>query len=165
MDLGELLLCAVTFDVDGVAKVLVALCDSRIDSKEAAEVDLAVGLDREAFEGDSAYRALRNISNRHAGIECCDQMVLRIGKTVRSAELAEVAEELGAAVDVETRALIGNPAEAIAAFTKKERVDLAILTLRRGKGVLGSRPGSMTYELLTVVATPVLAIPGTPPDG
>jgi nucleotide-binding universal stress UspA family protein len=42
-----------------------------------------------------------------------------------AAELARVAEALGAGVDVETRVLIGNPAEALAAFTKKERVDLA----------------------------------------
>jgi nucleotide-binding universal stress UspA family protein len=81
-----------------------------------------------------------------------------------AAKLARVAEALGPAVDVETRVLIGNPAEAIAAFTKKERVDLAILTLRRGKGILGSRPGSMTYQLLTLGSTPVLSIPGRPSE-
>ena len=80
------------------------------------------------------------------------------------AKLTRVAETLGTGIHVETRVLVGNPAEAIASFAKR-RVDLVILTLRRGKGVLGSRPGSLTYELLSVAATPVLGIPGTPLEG
>jgi nucleotide-binding universal stress UspA family protein len=79
------------------------------------------------------------------------------------ADLTRVAEDLGTGTRVETRVLVGDPAEAIASFTKR-RFDLVILTLRRGKGVLGSRPGSITYELLGLAATPVLAIPGTPSE-
>jgi nucleotide-binding universal stress UspA family protein len=80
------------------------------------------------------------------------------------AELTRVAEALGTEARVETRVLVGNPAEGIASFAKRG-FDLVILTLRRGKGVLGSRPGSITYELLSLTATPVLAIPGTPSEG
>jgi nucleotide-binding universal stress UspA family protein len=80
------------------------------------------------------------------------------------AKLTRVAEVLGTSIHVETHVLVGNPAEAIRSFARR-RIDLVILTLRRGKGVLGSRPGSLTYELLTVTATPVLAIPGTPLEG
>src|SRR6266699_3513093 len=88
VDLCELLFCAVTLDADGVAEVLVALRHGRIDPEEAAEIDLAIGLDRQAFEGDSAHRALRHVSDCHAGVERRDQMFLRIGETVRSAEFA-----------------------------------------------------------------------------
>jgi nucleotide-binding universal stress UspA family protein len=94
-------------------------------------------------------------------------MRLRGGRDARrieeaAAELARVAEALE--TDAETRVLVGNPAVATASFAKR-RFDLVILTLRRGKGVLGSRPGSLTYELLTAAATPVLAIPGAPSEG
>lgn len=71
--------------------------------------------------------------------------------------LKRVARGLGAGV--ETKVLVGNPAEEIASYAKR-RFDLVILTLRRGKGLLGSRPGSITYELLTLASTPVLGIPG-----
>jgi nucleotide-binding universal stress UspA family protein len=76
-------------------------------------------------------------------------------------KLTRVAAALGAGTHVETHVLVGNPAEAIGYFARR-RVDLVILTLRRGPGVLGSRPGSLTYELLTVTSTPVLAIPARP---
>src|SRR4029077_18749579 len=88
MDLSELLFGAVALDAHGVAEILVALRHSRIDPKEAAEVDLAVGLDREAFEGDPAHRPLRHVSDRHAGVERSDQMLLRISETVRTSEFA-----------------------------------------------------------------------------
>jgi len=77
------------------------------------------------------------------------------------AELLRVAKALGTGTDIETQVLVGSPAEAIASFAKR-RFDLIILTLRRGKDLLGSRPGTLTYELLTLAATPVLAIPGAP---
>jgi hypothetical protein len=56
VDLGELFFCAVTLDADGVAEIPVALQHGRIDSKEAAEIELAIGLDRQAFEGRSFRR-------------------------------------------------------------------------------------------------------------
>jgi nucleotide-binding universal stress UspA family protein len=92
----------------------------------------------------------------------------RGGDTIRiraaELELRRVAEALAMGADVEVRVLVGNPAAAIASFAKR-RFDLVILTMRRGKGVLGSRPGSITYELLSLAATPVLAIPSTPSNG
>src|SRR6476660_5651823 len=88
VDFGELLLGAATLDADGVAQVLVARRHGRIDPEKAAEIDLTAGLDRQAFEGDPAHRTLRHVSHRHAGIERRDQMLLRIGETVRSTEFA-----------------------------------------------------------------------------
>lgn len=82
-----------------------------------------------------------------------------------TAALARVAEALGTGTAVETRVLVGHPADTIASLARKLRLGLVILTLRRGRGVLGSRPGSLTYELLSVAATPVLAIPGTSSPG
>src|ERR1700693_3024682 len=63
VDLGELLFCAVTLDANRIAEVLVTRRHGRIDPEEATKIDLAVGLDRQAFEGDSAHRALRHISH------------------------------------------------------------------------------------------------------
>jgi len=77
------------------------------------------------------------------------------------AELARLAAGLGTTAPVETHVFVGNRAEAIAAFAK-ERYDLVIVPLRRGRGSLRSRPGSITYELLTLAATPVLAMPSGP---
>jgi nucleotide-binding universal stress UspA family protein len=99
------------------------------------------------------------------GIQRPPWMTLRRGRDATlteaaDAELRRVAKALGTETDIETQVLVGSPAEAIASFVKR-RFDLVILTLRRGKD-LGSRPGSLTYELLTLAATPVLAIPGTP---
>lgn len=82
VDFGELLLGAATLDADGVVQILVALRHRRIDPEKAAEIDLTVGLDCQALEGDSAHRALRRVSDRHTGIERRNQMLLRIGETV-----------------------------------------------------------------------------------
>src|SRR5438067_1362499 len=86
MDFGELLFCAVTLDANCVAQVLVARRHGRIDSEEAAEIDFAVGVDCQAFEGDSAHRALRHVTHHHAGVERCNQMFLRISETVRTSQ-------------------------------------------------------------------------------
>src|SRR4051812_22000366 len=61
VDLGELLLGAAALDPDDVAQVLVARRHGGIDSEEAAEIKLAIGLDLQAFEGDPAHRALRYV--------------------------------------------------------------------------------------------------------
>jgi nucleotide-binding universal stress UspA family protein len=89
---------------------------------------------------------------------------------VSEPELARVAQALEAAHGIEVRVLVGNPAAAIAVFAKRH-VRLVVLTLRRGRGRLGSRPGTITYELSSMATTPVLAIPptssiaGTRPEG
>jgi hypothetical protein len=41
------------------AEVFVARRHCGIDSEEAAEIDLTIGFDLKAFEGDSAHRTLR----------------------------------------------------------------------------------------------------------
>src|SRR6266446_345232 len=88
VDRGELLLGAAALDADDIAQILVARRHGGIDSEEAAEVDLTIGLDLQAFEGDSAHRALRYVPHRHAGVERREQMLLRIGEPVRSAQFA-----------------------------------------------------------------------------
>ena len=88
MDLGELLLGAVTLDADGVAQALVARRHGGIDAEEAAQVDLAFGLDLQAFEGDPAHGALRHIAHRHAGVERREQVFLRVGEAVAAAQFA-----------------------------------------------------------------------------
>jgi nucleotide-binding universal stress UspA family protein len=60
----------------------------------------------------------------------------------------------------DVRILAGSPAEAVASFAKRE-VRLVILKLRRGTGLLGSRPGTITYQLLTISTVPVLALPAS----
>src|SRR6185437_7723249 len=92
VDLGELFLSAAALDADNVAQLFVARRHGRIDSKEAAEIDLPIGLDLQAFEGDSAHCALRDVPNHHAGIERRDQMFLRIGETIRSAQLVRLVD-------------------------------------------------------------------------
>jgi nucleotide-binding universal stress UspA family protein len=73
----------------------------------------------------------------------------------------ELASAAGAAKRTpmpEQRVLLGSPAEAVASFARR-RLQLVMLRLRRGKGWLGSRPGTITYQMLAVSAVPVLALP------
>src|SRR5215472_2525609 len=88
MDLGKLLLGAVTLDAHHVGQALVASLHGRIDAEESAQVDFASGLDSEALESDAAHGALRDIPDHYAGVERRDQVFLRIGILVRAAELA-----------------------------------------------------------------------------
>src|SRR3984893_3688317 len=92
VDLGELFLGAAAFDADDVAQVLVPRRHGGIDTEEAAEIDFAIGLDLQAFEGDSAHRALRYVPHRHAGVERRQQMLLRIGEPVWSAQFARLVD-------------------------------------------------------------------------
>src|SRR5262249_9706917 len=89
---GELLLGAAALDADGVAQRLVAGRYRRIDAEEAAQIDVAVGLDLETFELDAAHRALCDVAHHHAGVERRQQVLLRIGEAVRSAELARLVD-------------------------------------------------------------------------
>ena len=47
-----------------------------------AQIDFAMGFDFQAFKGDAAHRALRYVADRDAGIECGEQVFLRIGEPV-----------------------------------------------------------------------------------
>src|SRR5215469_14465686 len=61
MDLGERFLAAAALDADDIAQVLVPRRYRRIDPKEAAEVNVAFGLDLQLLDGDPAHCALRDV--------------------------------------------------------------------------------------------------------
>ena len=88
VDFGELLLGAVALDANGVTEALITVRDAGIDAEEAAEIDLSLGLDGQALEGDPADCALRHVPHSHAGIERGDQVLLGISEAVRAAQLA-----------------------------------------------------------------------------
>src|SRR6185369_3125823 len=97
MDLGKLFFAAAPLDADDVPQVLVSRRHRGINSEEAAEIDLAFGLDLQLVDGDPAHSALRDVPHRHAGIERREQMFLRIGECVAAAEF-------GWLVDVDRKA-------------------------------------------------------------
>src|SRR5207248_3257855 len=88
VDFGKLLLGAVALDANGVTEALITVRDAGIDAEEAAEIDLSLGLDGQALEGDPADCALRHVPHSHAGIERGDQVLLGISEAVRAAQLA-----------------------------------------------------------------------------
>src|SRR5262249_25238080 len=53
VDLAELLLCSVSLDHYRSAQLAIAGCDSRIEPKEAAQVDLAFGCDLQLLQYDA----------------------------------------------------------------------------------------------------------------
>lgn len=82
----------------------------------------------------------------------------------RLEELARWARTLLGA-HVESRALLGHPAEEISAMANDIRAGLIVLTLRRGHGLFGARQGTITYQVLCGAATPVLALRQQSPPG
>jgi len=74
--------------------------------------------------------------------------------------LGDLARHAGTILErpVEARALLGTPAEEIAAVATDIGAGLIVLTLRRGHGLFGARQGSVTYQVLSGAATPVLAL-------
>ena len=75
-------------------------------------------------------------------------------------KLTMAAKELGLPKPPQGNALVGHPPEAIAAYARR-RVGLIVLTLRRGRGAFGSRPGTITGQILGVATVPVLALPAS----
>jgi nucleotide-binding universal stress UspA family protein len=59
----------------------------------------------------------------------------------------------------ESRVVSGNPVDEIVRVASESDAQLMILTLKRGKGFLGRRYGSISYRLLCAGAASVLAIP------
>ena len=90
----------------------------------------------------------------------------RIGATDRAriahakAALETVAAGLRRQTEIETRVLFGEPTREIARLAATERAGLVIMTLRTPREWFGPRRGSISYEVLSQVAVPVLAIPG-----
>jgi nucleotide-binding universal stress UspA family protein len=73
--------------------------------------------------------------------------------------LDELAVSVRSAVDVrvDSRALLGQPAEEIAAAATDIGASLIVLTLRPGHGLFGTRQGTVTYQVLCGARRPVLA--------
>ena len=67
--------------------------------------------------------------------------------------------KVGGDVTTECRVEVGNPADEIAALAATRRAGLVVLTLRGGGGLLGSRPGTIAYHVLSHGVAPVLALP------
>jgi nucleotide-binding universal stress UspA family protein len=89
----------------------------------------------------------------------------RIGASERSriahaqAGLEALAARLRRHGAVETRVLFGDATREISRLAATERADLVIMTLRTPRDWFGPRRGSMSYEVLSQVTTPVLALP------
>jgi nucleotide-binding universal stress UspA family protein len=62
--------------------------------------------------------------------------------------------------DVDTRVLFGDATRELATLAATERAGLVIMTLRTPRDWFGPRRGSMSYEVLSQVTTPLLALPG-----
>jgi nucleotide-binding universal stress UspA family protein len=65
-------------------------------------------------------------------------------------------------IRVESRGVLGEPAEELSATATDLRAGLIVLTLRRGHGLFGARQGSVTYRVLCGAAVPVLALRQAP---
>ena len=61
---------------------------------------------------------------------------------------------------VQTRVLVGDTTREIAKVAATERAGLVITTRRTPRDWFGPRRGSISYDVLSHVATPVLALPG-----
>jgi nucleotide-binding universal stress UspA family protein len=74
--------------------------------------------------------------------------------------LERLASSLGTAVTLERLVPVGAPADEIAAAAAEHEVGLIVMGLRGAGGLLRSeRPGTIAYRVLTLVGTPVLALP------
>ena len=74
--------------------------------------------------------------------------------------LAALAAGLRRHAAVQTRVLFGDASREIAKVAATERAGLVITTLRTPRDWFGPRRGSMSYDVLSQVTTPVLALPG-----
>lgn len=75
-------------------------------------------------------------------------------------KLGRLAAGLGTDVPLEQLVPVGSPADEIAAAAAEHDVGLIVMGLRGAGGLLSSRrPGTIAYRVLTLVRTPVLALP------
>ena len=73
----------------------------------------------------------------------------------RLTQLQDEHADVVTAVRVES----GKPAAAIAKIASSKHVGLVVMTRRPGQGLFGPRQGSISYEVLCLANTPVLALP------
>lgn len=127
------------------------------DVQDAAEVALALGTQLLLVHVVSApqpppwYRADLSAQSR-----------LRTEKA--RLQLEALAGALDRGVKITTRVLVGSPADEIAAAAAEQRIGLVMMHLRKGPGLFGARAGSLAYHVLRQAVTPVLAVPGQPPQ-
>jgi len=74
-------------------------------------------------------------------------------------QLERLLATLGPRVHAEHCVLVGDPADTISAEAARLRIGLIVLVLRGARGVLGPRPGSITYQVLCQGLVPVVALP------
>jgi universal stress protein A len=74
--------------------------------------------------------------------------------------LEALAASLRKQVEVDTRVLFGDARREIAKVAATERAGLVMTSLRTPRDWFGPRRGSISYDVLSEVATPVLALPG-----
>ena len=70
-------------------------------------------------------------------------------------------DKIAAAVKAGSRVVLGRPSEEIPAAALDARAGVVALVLRRGRGLLGPRQGTTTYQVLCGSTVPVLALPPT----
>ena len=76
------------------------------------------------------------------------------------ARLDEIAAPLHKQIEVETRVLFGDARHEIAKVAATERAGLMVTSLQAPSDWFAARRGSISYDVLSEVATPVLALPG-----
>jgi universal stress protein A len=74
--------------------------------------------------------------------------------------LEALAAPLRKQVEIEARVLFGDARREIAKVAATDRAGLVITSLQTRRDWLGPRRGSISYDVLSEVATPVLALPG-----
>ena len=77
-------------------------------------------------------------------------------------QMAAIAADLTAGVQVETLVLTGDAAEEITKLVASRQANLIVMGLH-STGLLGPRIGSVTYRVLSLSRAPVLALPPAPP--
>ena len=81
----------------------------------------------------------------------------------RISTLAEVSTKIGPGVKVEALTAFGDSAEEIAKIAADRQVGLLVMGLHASP-LAGTRMGSVTYRVLCLAHTLVLALPPTPGD-
>jgi nucleotide-binding universal stress UspA family protein len=79
-------------------------------------------------------------------------------------QIHQLASEVGTPAGLETVVAVGSPAEEIARIAVARGAGLVVMGLRSQEHVLGPRPGSVAYRVLSLAPAMVLALPPGPVD-